>query len=208
MLASRSPRRAEILRRLGIPFELRPVDVDETLRPNEEPAAAARRLARSKAEAARRAGCLVLGCDTLVALESRILGKPADPAEAAAMLSSLSGREHVVFTGLSLAGEDRTETSVEATRVRFRTLEEEEIADYVASGEPFDKAGGYGIQERGAALVAGIEGDYFNVMGLPVQRLLDLLGRRGLRYRFGAGLALSGPPGPGPGAAGTPDAQA
>ncbi len=186
VLASGSPRRAEILRRLGLVFEVEPTGLDETLLPGESGRAAARRLATLKAEAASRPGALVVACDTIVSLGDTILEKPGSSEESVAMLARLSGREHTVFTGIALAEPGRTETAVEATRVRFRALDERERRAYAATGEPYDKAGGYGIQGFGAALVEGIEGDFFNVMGLPVQRLLELLGRFGWRYAFGS----------------------
>lgn len=185
VLASRSPRRAEILRRLGLAFEVDPAGIDETLRPGEAAREAAERLAREKAESAARPGALALAADTIVALGDEILEKPGSPEEAVSMLGRLSGREHVVYTGIAIATPERTESAVEATRVRFRRLHEAELREYAATGEPLDKAGGYGIQARGAALVEGIEGDFFAVMGLPVGRLVDVLGRFGWRYAFG-----------------------
>ena len=186
VLASGSPRRAEILRRLGLTFEVRPTGVDETLLPGESARSAAERLAGLKAAAAIRPGALVLACDTVVSLDEAVLEKPGSPEQSIAMLGRLSGREHLVYTGIALATPGRTETAVEATRVRFRDLDERERREYAATGEPFDKAGGYGIQGLGASLVEGIEGDFFNVMGLPVQRLLELLERFGWRYAFGS----------------------
>lgn len=186
VLASGSPRRAEILRRLGLEFEIRPQEIDEALSPHEGPVAAAERLARRKAEAGARADAWSLGCDTLVALDSHVLGKPASPSDAVATLSLLAGRAHLVYTGIALASVERTESVVERTRVRFRALGAREIEEYVATGEPLDKAGAYGIQGFGAAIVSGVEGDFFNVMGLPVLRLLELLGRFGWRYAFGS----------------------
>lgn len=186
VLASASPRRAEILRRLGLTFQTEPTGVDESLLPGETAPEAAERLAGLKAAAATRPGALVLACDTIVSLGETILEKPGSPEESVAMLACLSGREHVVYTGIALAAPGRAETAVEATRVRFRELGARERHEYAATGEPFDKAGGYGIQGFGAALVEGIEGDFFNVMGLPVQRLLELLERFGWRYAFGS----------------------
>lgn len=185
VLASRSPRRAEILRRLGLAFEVDPAGIDETLRPREAAREAAERLAREKAEAAAREGALVLAADTIVALGDEILEKPGSPGEAVSMLRRLSGREHLVCTGVAVATPERTEAAVEVTRVRFRRLSDAELREYAATGEPLDKAGGYGIQARGAALVEGIEGDFFAVMGLPVVRLLEVLERFGWRYAYG-----------------------
>jgi septum formation protein len=191
VLASGSPRRAEILAMLGIAHEVRSSEVDERLLPGELPAVAARRLAEEKATAAGAdARGPVLAADTIVALGDEALGKPADAAEAEAMLARLSGREHEVFTGLALLRDGRMASGVERTRVRFRSLAPREPAEYVATDEALDKAGAYGIQGRGAALVERIEGDYFNVVGLPVRLLLSLLDRQGLRYDF-AGLEVA-----------------
>jgi len=190
VLASASPRRAELLARLGIPFSAFPVEADERLKPGQAPAAQARRLALEKASAAARklsfagpqAGW-VLGADTLVWLAGRVLGKPRHPAEAEAMLRRLSGRSHQVVTGLALvplkAGR-KPLALAETTRVFFRRLREGEIKDYVRSGEPMDKAGAYGIQGGAGAFVRRIEGCYFNVMGLPLARTAELLERAGL----------------------------
>jgi septum formation protein len=178
VLASRSPRRAEILRQHRLDFEVDPPQVDESPYPGEAPDAHVNRLALEKAAAVgrRRPEALCLGCDTVVVLDGEILGKPADPAAARAMLTRLAGREHLVYSSVALfqaarghhAGDHRV------TRVRFRRLDEAEIAAYVATGEPMDKAGAYGIQGFGSMLVASIEGCYFNVMGLPVEALRRL----------------------------------
>ncbi|MFQ5690938.1 MAG: Maf family protein [Gemmatimonadota bacterium] len=192
ILASGSPRRAEILRQLGLEFRILPADIDESLLPGESPGASAVRLASEKAAARARSGALCLGCDTLVVHGGEVLGKPGSPAEAARMLARLAGDEHRVFTGIALAAPGRVERAVEETRVRFRPLQAGEIQEYVATREPLDKAGSYGIQGFGAAIVSQVEGDFFNVMGLPVPRLLELLGRFGWRYAFGA-LRPAGP---------------
>jgi len=186
VLASGSPRRASVLRQLGLPFEVVVPDVDETLRPGEPGDLAAERLARAKAERGTGPGLLAFGFDTIVVEGDETLGKPADEAEARAMLARLAGGTHEVFTGIAAATPGRIESAVERTRVRVRRLSEEDVAAYVATGEPMDKAGAYGIQGAGASLVDGIVGDFFNVMGFPVQRFLELLGRFGLRYAFGA----------------------
>lgn len=144
----------------------------------------AERLARVKAERGARSGWLAFGFDTVVAHRGEILGKPASPADARRMLARLAGEGHDVYSGIAAAADGRLESAAERTRVLMRSIAAEEIAAYVATGEPLDKAGGYGIQGAGAALVRGIEGDFFNVMGFPVQRFLDLLGRFGLRYDF------------------------
>lgn len=185
VLASRSSRRAELLTRLGLDFAVAIPDIDETLDPGEPASDAALRLARMKAEASAGEGALAIGCDTLVVREDEILGKPSSRSEAVEMLMRLQGDEHVVYTGIALAEPERVEVTVEATRVWFRSLDRAECEEYVATNEPMDKAGAYGIQGFGAAIVARIEGDYFNVMGLPIQRLLELFRRFGWRYAFG-----------------------
>jgi septum formation protein len=182
VLASASPRRRELLAGLGFAFRVRPSDYredDGAL----APAAAARAHARGKAEAVALAepGALVIGADTLVVVDGFALGKPRDAADAAAMLRRLSGRAHTVITGLALAryepGCQRLTSRVEASEseVRFRALSEAEIAAYVTAGEPFDKAGAYGIQGLAAQFVTGITGCYFNVMGLPLELLTRML---------------------------------
>ena len=180
ILASQSPRRRELLSRLVSDFEILADDSEETLIPGEKPEQAVKRLAQEKAEnVSKKTGkdALILAADTVVVLEGRILGKPKDEADAFYMLSNLSGNTHQVFTGMAVldAKTGRCETAAEMTKVRFRKLSEEEILRYIASGEPMDKAGAYGIQEKGALLVEGIEGDYFNVVGLPLCRLGILL---------------------------------
>lgn len=186
VLASGSPRRRDILTALGLSFDVRAPAVDESVDAGETAADAARRLAGRKARAAgARPGELVLSADTIVALDDHLLGKPDDAAGAVSMLARLSGRTHVVVTGLALATPSRVLTAVAATRVTFRRLASAEIAAYVATGEPLDKAGSYGIQGLGAALVERIEGDFYNVMGLPIPTLLALLEEAGWRYAFG-----------------------
>lgn len=186
VLASGSPRRRQILESLGLAFDVRPPDVDETLGPGEEATAAVRRLAEEKAAAVDAAPDeLVLAADTIVVLDGELLGKPADPREAAAMLARLAGRSHLVITGIALRTAAPVLSDAARTRVTFRALERREIEAYVATGEPLDKAGAYGIQGFGSALVERIDGDFYNVMGLPVPALLDLLRRAGLRYLYG-----------------------
>ena len=185
ILASRSPRRAELLRRLGLDFEVRPGDVPEDPSEFDSPLAAAEELARRKASAAAEEGALSLGGDTLVVQDGEILGKPSTSEEALEMIARLAGSDHLVHTGIALATPERVESAVETTRVWFRSLDPSEREEYVATGESMDKAGAYGIQSYGAAIVEGIEGDYFNVMGLPIQRLLELFRRFGYRYAFG-----------------------
>ncbi len=184
ILASGSPRRAAVLRQLGILFVARPTDVDERWESGEDAAAVAERLARAKAAAGAEPGAVAFGFDTLVVHRGDILGKPASAAEAVAMVQRLSGDAHDVWTGIAAAAPGHMESAVERTRVRFRRLEPGEAEAYVATGEPLDKAGAYGIQGAGASLVRGIEGDFFNVMGFPMQRFLGLLARMGLRYAF------------------------
>ena len=188
ILASGSPRRTELLSRLGLEFRVEVPDVDESISPVEEPVVAADRLARLKASAMVEGKSLTIGCDTLVVHRGDILGKPADRAEAVEMIRRLQGDEHRVYTGVALAAGGRVESAVESTRVWFRPLELKECQEYVATDEPMDKAGAYGIQGYGAAIVERIEGDYFNVMGLPIQRLLELFRRFGWRYAFQRGL--------------------
>jgi len=186
ILASASPRRRELLSLLGLTFDVVPADVDEAWRNGEPPATHAERLAREKAEAARRPGAVTVGADTIVVVDGAILGKPAGSAEARAMLGRLAGRDHVVHTAIAVTYAGRIASAVVSTKVWFRPLDAGAIAGYVATGEPLDKAGAYGIQGYGAVLVDRIEGDYFTVMGLGLARLVDLLGEVGLRYAFGA----------------------
>lgn len=182
VLASASPRRRELLARVGLHPEIRPADVDEAIAPGEAPDAYAVRVARDKARAAGSKRP-VLAADTVVALDGRSLGKAETPERARAFLEVLSGRAHEVHTGVVLRRPDqgREATRLVTTRVRFRRLEAAEIARYVASGEPLDKAGGYGIQGAGGALVAEIAGSYTNVIGLPLEETLALLEEAGLR---------------------------
>ena len=186
VLASGSPRRREILAALGLEFVVRPPEMEEVVQDGERPEAAVCRLAREKAACVDADPAeLVLAADTVVVLDGNLLGKPADPAEAAAMLMRLAGTTHDVFTGLALRS-GATIVSTEArTRVTFRRFGRSECDTYVATGEPLDKAGAYGIQGYGAALVDRIDGDFFNVMGLPVPALLELLVAAGYRYAYG-----------------------
>lgn len=195
VLASSSPRRVELLRGLGIPCRVAPVPVDETPLPGEDPEAHVLRLAEAKALAgsARMEGALALGGDTVVVLDGEILGKPASSEEAVRMLLRLSGRAHEVRSGLAFARGGRVEASgSRVTRVFFRPFDPAEATAYVGTGEPMDKAGGYGIQGLGAALVEGIEGDWSNVVGLPIPLLLSLLGQVGRPWSF-PGPAAAGP---------------
>jgi len=171
---------------LGIAHRVVPPEVDETRRPGEDPAAYVSRLAREKAGvvAAREPDALVLGADTTVVLAADLFGKPETPDEAAAMLRRLAGRTHQVYTGVALARGERIESLLDVSDVTFRPLDDAAIAAYVATEEPMDKAGAYAIQGRGAALIAGIRGDFFGVMGLPLRLVLELLERFGRPYRF------------------------
>ena len=177
VLASSSPRRAEILERAGWPHEIMVAGIDEALFPNEEAAAYVQRLARSKAEAvaSRLSQGLVLGADTTVVVGSEILGQPADEADARKMLDLLNAKWHEVLTGVALVrvgGESRV--AYETTRVRFAEMSESEIEWYIATGEPFGKAGAYGIQGKASLFIEEIEGDYFNIMGLPIRLVYEL----------------------------------
>ena len=188
VLASQSPRRRELLSLIGIPHEVRPADLDERVLPGELPAVHAERLARAKAEevAATEPDAVVIGADTIVVLDGNILGKPRDAGDATAMLRRLSGRTHTVLTAVSVVHRGRTVSGVESVEVTFRPLTEEQIDRYIATGEPMDKAGAYGIQGFGAVIVERVHGDYFAVMGLALGRLVDLLAQVGITYRFGA----------------------
>lgn len=188
ILASQSPRRRELLTLIGIPHEIEPADIDETLLPDELPAPHAERLAREKVAviASRHPEAVVVGADTIVVLDGDVLGKPASAAEARATLHRLSGRTHTVHTAVAVAYRGRSASGIESVEVTFRPLDEERIARYVATGEPMDKAGSYGIQGFGATIVERIHGDYFSVMGLAVGRLIAMLSDVGVRYEFGA----------------------
>lgn len=169
MLASQSPRRAELLRQAGIPFFVRVVPVDESPLAGEKPAEYVQRLAEEKARAVTAAiDETVLGADTTVVIGDRMLGKPVDSADAARMLQALSGRCHEVLTGICLRTSQATIRDLASTRVWFSVLTPREIEDYASSGEPLDKAGGYAIQGLASKFVERIEGCYFNVVGLPV----------------------------------------
>jgi septum formation protein len=169
VLASRSPRRRDILQQAGIPFVVRPMDVDETPLPGEAARDYVTRIARAKANAAGVLdGEIVLGADTTVAIQGEILGKPLDPADARRMLHLLSGQRHDVLTGICLRSASRVIENCAETRVWFAPLSAQEIDAYVAGGEPMDKAGAYAIQGLASKFIQRIEGCYFNVMGLPV----------------------------------------
>lgn len=188
VLASASPRRRQLLQQLGLAVEVRPADVDESALPGEQPGDHVERLARTKAQAvaARESNALVIGGDTVVVLDGEILTKPVDARDAVAMLLRLQGREHRVDTGVAVAApEGRTVSAVVSAAVRFRPFDRTLAEAYVATGEPADKAGAYGIQGYGSVLVEEVRGDYFAVMGLPVARVVVLLEELGYRYAFG-----------------------
>jgi septum formation protein len=182
ILASASPRRQELLRNAGISFTVQPADIDETLLPGEPPKACAERLARGKARVVhqRHPEDFVLGADTIVVIDDQILGKPRDAQDAARMLRLLSARAHKVITGVCLAGPDAFETvASETTLVTMCEISEAEIREYVATGEPMDKAGAYAIQGIASRWISHIDGDYSNVVGLPVARVYAMLHERG-----------------------------
>lgn len=201
VLASASPRRRQLLTQAGFTFEVRPAHISEDPRPKEDPIAYVTRLAREKAQfvfdqMTANAGSLavdvattgaidiqtlaVLGADTTVTLDGQILGKPEDQGDAARILRLLSGRSHRVITGVALVTHEAVEAAAEVTAVQFLTLSEEEIAAYIATGEPMDKAGAYGIQGLAARWVPRVEGCYFNVMGLPLALVATMLESRGV----------------------------
>lgn len=178
ILASASPRRKALLSLFGIPFTVRAADIDETMDPGKPPFDEVARVSRSKALAVRREeGDIVIAADTIVVCQGKVLGKPHSEAEAASMLRLLSGRDHQVMTGCTVLRGDRVEAFTEVTSLHFRPLSEKEILKYVQSGEPMDKAGSYGIQGGAALFCEKLEGDYYNVMGLPVCRLYETLCR-------------------------------
>jgi septum formation protein len=184
ILASASPRRHELLTQAGLSFTVASADINEELLPSEVAAAYVQRLAEEKAQAiwnlrkandSRDAPLIVLGADTCVVSEGNILGKPADTADARRMLELLSGRTHAVLTGIAAITRVKTVCALEITQVTFNVLKDAEIAKYIASGEPMDKAGAYAIQGYAARWIPRIEGCYFNVVGLPIARTVDLL---------------------------------
>ncbi|MEO7714098.1 MAG: Maf family protein [Gemmatimonadaceae bacterium] len=195
ILASQSPRRRELLALVGIPHTVLPADLDERYRPGEQPAPHAERLAREKAAVVARSepDALVIGSDTIVVVDGDVLGKPRDGQHAMEMLTRLSGRTHVVMTAVAVEWRGEVRSCVETVDVTFHHLSRTDIEAYIATGEPMDKAGAYGIQGFGATIVARVDGDYFAVMGLPLQRLVRLLGELGVRYAFGGALTRTSP---------------
>ncbi len=181
ILASASPRRRDLLTQAGYTFEVRATDTDETAQPGESAVALALRLAEAKAAQAAQPDAVALGADTVVlAPTGELLGKPADPADAARMLRLLAGTTHRVVTGICLVGAEHTEAAAAVTYVTFHTLSDTEIAAYIASGEPIGKAGAYAIQGRAARFIPRIVGDYFNVVGLPLALAADMLAAFGI----------------------------
>ncbi len=183
VLASASPRRQELLRNAGISFEVQSAHIDEDPLPEESAKDCAERLAREKAlaVAGQRPHDVVLGADTVVTVDNQMLGKPTNTADAAHMLRLLSGRKHQVITGVCLAFNEHISVASETTQVTMNELTEKQIADYIASGEPMDKAGGYAIQGIASRWIPRIEGDYFNVVGLPVALVFHMLQEVNLR---------------------------
>ena len=172
ILASQSPRRRELLGLLRIPFTVRVADIDEAMDPQGDPASEVARVSALKANAIpRSADELVIAADTIVVCDGQILGKPRDEADAFRMLQLLSGRAHQVMTGMTVLYRDKAVTHTEITQIHFRPLSEKEIRGYIRTGDPMDKAGSYGIQSGAALFADRLEGDYFNVVGLPVCRL-------------------------------------
>ena len=187
ILASQSPRRRELLNLVGIAHEVQPADIDESYLAGERPREHAERLARGKTAviARREPDALVIGSDTIVVVDGDVLGKPVDELDALRMLERLAGRSHVVVTAVAVAWRGETQSAVEEVGVTFHPMNRTEIDAYIATGEPMDKAGAYGIQGYGATIVSRVDGDYFAVMGLPLQRLTRVLASIGIRYAFG-----------------------
>ena len=176
ILASQSPRRKALLELMQLPFTVQVADIDETMDPHKPPFDEVARVSREKALAVKAApGDVVIAADTIVVLEDTVLGKPTDEAHAEAMLRMLSGRDHQVMTGLTVLRGSRVLSHTEVTHIHFRNLSEREIRRYVATGEPMDKAGSYAIQGGAALFAEKMNGDYYNVMGLPVCRLWQML---------------------------------
>jgi septum formation protein len=185
-LASSSPRRKQLLEMLGIEVEVAPSHIPEERAPGETAVEYSVRLAREKC--AGISGPLVLGADTIVVLEEHILEKPLDPEHALVILRQLQGRTHQVVTSVALKHEGNVRIRTDITSVTFLPAADQALIEYIATGEPMDKAGAYGIQGYGAALIQRVEGDFFGVMGLPIRLVLELLREAGFRYEFGKGL--------------------
>jgi len=193
VLASSSPRRRELLALIGISHTVDPADIDETPLPDEPPRSNAERLARTKAltVARREPNAVVIAADTIVVVDGDILGKPRDERDATAMLRRLAGRSHVVLTAVAVARGATLVSGVESVDVTFRPLSDADIARYIATREPMDKAGAYGIQGFGATIVTRVDGDYFAVMGLALGLMVRLMARVGVEYRFGTVTAVA-----------------
>ena len=187
VLASQSPRRRELLSLIGIAHEVHPADIDEAYLPGEHPRAHAERLAREKTDviAHTERDALVIGSDTIVVVDGDVLGKPSSEEHAAEMLARLSGRSHTVMTAIAVSWRGEVRSDVVEVGVTFHPLQWDDIEAYIATREPMDKAGAYGIQGFGATIVERVDGDYFAVMGLPLQRMVRLMEELGVRYRFG-----------------------
>ncbi|MBQ2446121.1 MAG: septum formation inhibitor Maf [Oscillospiraceae bacterium] len=184
VLASASPRRKELLERMGLDFTVRVAPLDETIDPFSNPADEAARVASEKARSVYpycHDGDIIIGADTIVVCDSLVMGKPRSEADAFSMLRRLSGREHQVMTGLSVLTDTYEETVTVTTTLRMRHLSDEEIRAYIATGEPMDKAGAYGIQGLASMFVVGLDGDYYNVMGLPICTLAMILRKCGVK---------------------------
>lgn len=178
ILASQSPRRRELLTKLGLCFSVVTADVDETMQQGKDPRDEVARVCRAKAQAVRDRGHdkdLIIAADTIVVVQGEVLGKPKDREDAARMLRLLSGKDHEVMTGLTVLQAEQSRTLVETAKIHFRQLDEQELAAYIATGEPMDKAGAYGIQGFGMRYIRGISGDYYTVMGLPGARVRRFL---------------------------------
>jgi septum formation protein len=182
VLASASPRRQELLKNAGISFSVQPANLNEIRHPDEAPKVFAERMAREKAEVVHKSmpDACILAADTVVVVDGQVLGKPDSAADAARMLRLLGGRQHKVITGVCLVGSGFEDVRSEITAVHFNPLTDSEIQDYVATGEPIDKAGAYGIQGLASRWISRIEGDYFNVVGLPVALVWGMLHEHGL----------------------------
>ncbi len=175
ILASKSPRRKELLSFITTDFIVKSAEVDETLPKNITPSKAVEYLSKIKAEPLKNDDDTVIGADTVVAIDGKILGKPKDRDDAFSTLKMLSGKEHSVFTGVTVIKGEKSETFSVETKVKMFDLSDDDINNYIATGEPFDKAGSYGIQGKGSLLVEKIDGDYFNVVGLPISKLSRVL---------------------------------
>jgi septum formation protein len=185
ILASASPRRRELLMLAGIAHDVQPANIDESYITGETPRQHAERLAREKSTAIDAADSVVIGSDTIVVVDGDVLGKPRNRAHAAQMLTRLSGRSHTVMTGVAVRWRGRIVSDLVEVGVTFRPLSAVDVERYVDTGEPMDKAGAYGIQGYGATIVERVDGDYFAVMGLSLNRLVRLMAELGLGYSFG-----------------------